>query len=383
MAPRLGSLCSGYGGLDMAVQYVFPNARTVWHCENAPAPAAVLAHHFPDVPNLGDLKTVDFGGVEGVDILAAGFPCQDVSIAGPRDGMREGNRSGLWRDVARAIEILQPTWVVIENVRGLLSQQAHGVLEPCTRCMGHTKPEHRLRALGAVLGDLALLGFDAEWLCLRASDAGAPHRRDRTFILARRAFAEDPDLEHWLQWRDSAPGQAQARRPWPDLGRRSGMGAVADPVSVEPQRSRTPGELGGEASAESGEGDQQQRSGDTAWSGGPNADDYGCGIVWGRYEQAIRRWEELIGRPAPCPIGWVKTGRRITPQFVEWMMGLPNGWVTAVPGITRTRQFTTLGNGVVPQQAVMALTILRERFGREDMCAAQAVQLLLDLAPVR
>jgi len=79
----------------------------------------------------------------------------------------------------------------------------------------------------------------------------------------------------------------------------------------------------------------------------------------------------------------VKTGRRITPQFVEWMMGLPNGWVTAVPGITRTRQFTTLGNGVVPQQAVMALTILRERFGREDMCAAQAVQLLLDLAPVR
>ncbi|AEM88823.1 DNA cytosine methyltransferase [Streptomyces violaceusniger] len=366
----------------MAVQHVF-NARTVWHCENAAAPAAVLAHHFPDVPNLGNLKAVDFTGVEGVDILAAGFPCQDVSIAGPRDGMREGNRSGLWRDVARAIEILQPTWVVIENVRGLLSQRAHGVLEPCTRCVGHERPQDRLRALGAVLGDLALLGFDAEWLCLRASDAGAPHRRDRTFILARRAFAEDSDLEHWLQWRDSAPGQAQARRPWPDAGGRGGVGAAADSVSLESERGRAPGELGGAASAESGEEDQRKRSGTSPGCGCPDADDPGCGIVWGRYEQAIRRWEELIGRPAPCPIGWVKTGRRITPEFVEWMMGLPQHWVTGVPGISRTRQFTVLGNGVVPQQAVMALTILRERFSNEELCAEEAVQLLLDLDPVR
>jgi DNA (cytosine-5)-methyltransferase 1 len=378
MAPRLGSLCSGYGGLDMAVSHVF-HAQTVWHCENAAAPSAVLAHRFPGIPNLGDLKEADFTDVEPIDILAAGFPCQDVSIAGRRVGMREGNRSGLWSHVVRAIETLQPTWVVIENVRGLLSQRAHGVLEPCTRCLGHQKPEHRLRALGAVLGDLALLGLDAEWLCLRASDAGAPHRRDRTFILARRAASEDPDLEHWLQWRDSASGQAQARRPWPDLGGRGGMGAAAHSVSLEPQRQRAPGELGGAPSAEPGQGDQRERAGDAAGCGCPAADDPGCGIVWGKYEAVIRRWEELIGYPAPCPIGWVKTGRRITPEFVEWMMGLPPAFVTGVPGISRTRQFTVLGNGVVPQQAVMALSILRERFSREEQCAEEAVQLLLDL----
>jgi len=379
MASRLGSLCSGYGGLDLAANDVF-NSTTAWHCENAPAAAAVLHHHWPQVPNLGDLRACTFEDAEPVDVLAAGFPCQDVSIAGPREGMTHDNRSGLWKHVARAISALNPNWVVIENVRGLLSQRAYGVLEPCSGCVGDQKPQC-LRALGAVLGDLASLGLDAEWLCLRASQAGAPHRRDRTFVLAHRAAAEDADLEPRQQRGEPAPGQAEAGRPRTDARGRGGVGTAAHPISVEPERLRAAGSVGGTAAAQPGEEDQRKRPGDATRDRGPDADDPRCGITWGRYEPVIRHWERLTGRPAPCPIGWVKTGRRITPEFVEWMMGLDEGWVTGVPGLSRTRQFTVLGNGVVPQQARMALRILRQRFEIEDVCAEEAVQLLLD-APV-
>lgn len=377
MAPRLGSLCSGYGGLDLAVNDIF-GTTTAWHCENLPAAAAVLDHRFPGVPNLGDLREADFRDVEPVDVLAAGFPCQDVSIAGPRDGMTADNRSGLWKHVARAIDVLNPEWVVIENVRGLISQRAFGVLESCPGCLGD---ENRvcLRALGAVLGDLADLRFDAEWVCLRASEAGAPHRRDRTFILARRPAAEDADVEHRKQRRDAAPGQEEAGRTRADPRGRGGVGTAADAVSLEPERCGAAGELARPAPAEPGQEDQRERAGDAAGGRGPDADDPGCGIVWGRYEPAIRKWERLTGRPAPCPIGWVKTGRRISPYFVEWMMGLDEGWVTGVPGISRTKQFTLLGNGVVPQQAKMALRVLRQRYEIEDVVTEEAVQLLFDL----
>lgn len=180
---KIGSLFSGYGGLDLAVSAV-TGAEVVWHCEWDDAPSKILERNFPGVPNYRDVSKVDWSSVEPVDILTGGFPCQDLSLAGKRAGLRDGTRSGLWSEFALAIETLKPKLVVIENVRGLLSATAHSDVEPCPWCLGDESGEPALRALGAVLGDLADLGFDAEWVGVRAADAGAPHNRFRVFITA-------------------------------------------------------------------------------------------------------------------------------------------------------------------------------------------------------
>lgn len=180
---KIGSLFSGYGGLELGIIAAI-GGEVVWHCEFDKAPSTILATRFPGIPNFGDVTQVDWSSVEPVDVLCGGFPCQDVSLAGKRAGMKEGTRSGLWAHFAKAIETLRPRLVVIENVRGLLSADAAGSVEFCPGCMGTDESEHPLRALGAVLGTLADLGYDAEWITLPASAAGAPHRRDRVFIIA-------------------------------------------------------------------------------------------------------------------------------------------------------------------------------------------------------
>lgn len=183
MTLKIGSLFSGYGGLDLAVTAV-TGAEVAWHCEWDAAPSKILEKHFPGVPNYRDVSTVDFAAVEQVDILTGGFPCQDLSLAGKRAGLKEGTRSGLWSEFHRAIETIKPSLVVIENVRGLLSAAAHSDMGFCEWCMGDESAEPPLRALGAVLGDLADIGYDARWTGIRAADAGAPHNRFRVFIIA-------------------------------------------------------------------------------------------------------------------------------------------------------------------------------------------------------
>jgi DNA (cytosine-5)-methyltransferase 1 len=184
MTKKIGSLFSGYGGLDIAVANVL-DAEVVWHCEWEDAPSTILEANFPGVPNYRDVSKVDWESVEPVDILTGGFPCQDVSLAGRRAGLAAGTRSGLWSEFAKAIDVLKPELVVIENVRGLLSAKAGSDMEWCAWCMGEAGDgEPVMRALGAVLGDLADLGYDAEWEGVRASEAGAPHQRFRVFILA-------------------------------------------------------------------------------------------------------------------------------------------------------------------------------------------------------
>jgi DNA (cytosine-5)-methyltransferase 1 len=187
---KIGSLFSGYGGLDLAVSKI-TGAKLAWHCEWEDAPSAILEKNFPGVPNFKDVTKVDWASVEPVDILTGGFPCQDLSLAGKRAGLKDGTRSGLWSEFARAIEEIQPRLVVIENVRGILSATAHSDLEYCAWCMGEANGEPSLRALGAVLGSLADLGYDAKWVGLRASDAGAPHSRFRIFITATRVDANN------------------------------------------------------------------------------------------------------------------------------------------------------------------------------------------------
>lgn len=176
MTLKIGSLFSGYGGLDLALQQVY-DAEVAWHVEFDDAPARILAHHWPEVPNLHDVTQVDWSQVEPINILTGGFPCQDVSVAGRRAGMTDGTRSGLWSHMVRAIDVLHPELVVIENVGGLFSAQADSRVEPCEYNMGDADSGGHtvlLRALDSVLGTLATLGYDAEWTALRAADVGAP-----------------------------------------------------------------------------------------------------------------------------------------------------------------------------------------------------------------
>ena len=180
---KIGSLFSGTGALDTAVQANFPGSKVAWHVEWAEAPSKVLAHHHPGVANYKDISKVDWESVEPVDILTGGFPCQDLSHAGARKGLKNGTRSGLWSEYHKAINVLKPKYIIIENVRGLLSAKASGDMEYCETCMGNN-PENVMRALSVVLADLAESGYDAVWQDLRASDAGAPHQRQRIFIVA-------------------------------------------------------------------------------------------------------------------------------------------------------------------------------------------------------
>ena len=180
---KIGSLFSGYGGLDLAVKKV-TGAEVAWHCEWEDAPSKILEKHFPSVPNYKDVTKVDFTKVEPVDILTGGFPCQDLSLAGKRAGLKEGTRSGLWSEFARAIEEIRPRLVVIENVRGLLSAKADNGMEYQDEVVEYLRGRPPLTAIAAVLGDLADIGYDAKWTGIRAADAGAPHNRFRVFIIA-------------------------------------------------------------------------------------------------------------------------------------------------------------------------------------------------------
>jgi DNA (cytosine-5)-methyltransferase 1 len=403
MTPRIGSLCTGYGGLDLAVQQVF-GGTVAWHFQYEPPDkdgredknqyaAQILTHHWPTIPNHGDITAIDFAQVEPVDILTAGFPCQDVSLAGRRAGLTEGTRSGLWLHVVRAIEELRPRLVVIENVRGLLSAKADSDLEPCTWCVGDAGDEPLLRALGAVLADLARLGFDAQWGVLRASAVGAPHQRERVFLLAWPADAQGaglpgPGLLGPVAERDRAAADADGfggERDRACGGRRHEPAAhglaAADSTCVgerEPadeavavagsgNAREVPSGGGGAPVADTDRDAVRQQpvaiggSSGAAVAGlaGVHAD--GRGVQWGAYGPAVRRWEHVLGRPAPAPTDALG---RLSPAFVEWMQGLAMGHVTSVPGLPRGAQLKALGNGVVPQQAEAALRLLAARAER-------------------
>ena len=157
--PRIGSLFSGYGGLDLAVEAVL-GGHLSWYAEVDRHACAVLERRWPGVVNLGNVTTIDWDQVEPVDVLTAGFPCTDISNAGKRVGIT-GAQSSLWRCVVDAVRALRPEIVFVENVAALLR-----------------------RGFDVVHADLATLGYDTRWLCLRASDIGAAHRRDRMFLLA-------------------------------------------------------------------------------------------------------------------------------------------------------------------------------------------------------
>lgn len=174
---KIGSLCTGYGGLDMAVEAFF-GAEMMWCAEIDKYASQLIATRF-NKPNLGDIKQINWDTVEPIDILTAGYPCQPFSHAGQRKGLEDERH--IWPYIIKAISTLRPRIVVLENVRGHLS-------------LGFKE----------VLKDLAENGYDAKWQVVRASDVGAPHQRARLFIIA---YASGTRLQGaWYETNDSTDG---------------------------------------------------------------------------------------------------------------------------------------------------------------------------------
>ncbi len=170
MKLRVLDLFSGIGGFSLGLERT-GGFDTVAFCEIEPFPRRVLAKHWPKVPCYDDVRTLTAERLAadgiGVDVICGGFPCQDISTAGLGAGL-DGARSGLWSEFSRLIGELRPRYALVENVSNLLSGPS----------------DKRGGWFGRILGDLAALGYDAEWHCIPASAIGAPHRRDRVWVIA-------------------------------------------------------------------------------------------------------------------------------------------------------------------------------------------------------
>ena len=163
---KIGSLFSGIGGFELGLQTGIPNASVAWQVEIDPYCRNVLARHWPDSKRFDDVREVGARNLAPVDIVCGGFPCQDISVAGKGEGL-DGERSGLWFQMLRIIEELRPRYVIAENVSAL-----------------------RTRGLDVVLAGLRNAGYVASWSIVGAADLGAPHRRDRMWIVAYRRDVE-------------------------------------------------------------------------------------------------------------------------------------------------------------------------------------------------
>lgn len=427
---RLGSFCTGYGGLELGLAAVLPGVVPVWCCEVNPDASRVLAQRFPGVPNCGDLTTVDWSQMGGVDIVTAGWPCQPFSHIGKRKGAQDDR--AIWPLIAKAVRALRPSALFLENVSAILQPG--------------TGPE-----IGRVATDLAEMGFDASWGCYRASDVGAPHLRERCFIVAIRP---DSGID-WLARRfDTADTERVEQGAQPDqrslgrlleperaqrssaavgtspsgtgrsdvadtehlhdglLARQASRGALDTPGAQRDSAAGSPRDTGGSDAADTEHQDLHhvpdqsargralghrgaQRSSAAGIPSGPR--DSGAADTehedaqlrrearragaleseraqrdsrksqwqWGIYDEAIRRWEPIVGREVPVPLRPLANRRnpQVTAEMLEWMMGLPEGWVTGVR-LSRAATLKLIGNGVVPQCASRAWVEL----SRELLC---------------
>jgi len=157
MTLTVGSLFSGIGGIDLGLERAGMTVK--WQSEIDPFACKVLKKHWPDIPNLGNIKSVDWSNVEPVDLIAGGYPCQPFSTAGKRQG--ENDPRHLWPYFRDAISAIRPNYALLENVTGHLSMGA-----------------------ATVIGDLAQIGYDCEWQVIPATHVGAQHKRERLFIVA-------------------------------------------------------------------------------------------------------------------------------------------------------------------------------------------------------
>jgi DNA (cytosine-5)-methyltransferase 1 len=375
---KIGSLCTGIMGNEMAMGLMGIEVELAWYSEIDKNCSTLIAEHHPDVPNLGDLKLIDWSTVEKVDVLTAGYPCQPFSTAGKRGGVTDERH--LWPWIKEGIRALRPPICLFENVAA-----------------------HRTLGFDIVLKDLAEIGFDAEWSTLRASDIGACHRRDRLFIVATDADHRAGDGERSREElrkgssiaTDSHQSQSRTFIPQQDGGGNlveaissllpaSAAGNFNDGESVESWEARrqrnvlkgingngqgTPLTMAVKLLPTPTASDSRGGRNDTAVRTDPQSNhhsgttlsDVAYTNLWGKYAPAIARWAEKIKRVAPPP---VDEDGRLSPLLVEWMMGFPDGWVTGQK-FSRSQQLKMLGNSVVPQQVATAWSMLWNRVGHD------------------
>jgi DNA (cytosine-5)-methyltransferase 1 len=239
MTLRVLDLFSGIGGFSLGLERT-GGFKTVAFCEIEAYPRQVLAKHWPGVPIYDDVRTLTADTLSrdgiAVDVICGGFPCQDISFAGKRSGL-EGARSGLWVDYARLIGEIRPRFVIVENTPGLLSL-----------------------GMGDVLGDLVALGYDAVWDCVPASAIGAPHQRDRVWIVAHAngGGCRQDGL--------STGHYHEANGEW-SAGRRRNAGAAADT-----DRSRPPLREGKTPTRADGASEWQPSAGSDWWASEPDVE---------------------------------------------------------------------------------------------------------------
>lgn len=283
---KIGSLCTGYGGLDLAVEAYF-KAETIWCAEIDKHASQVIKERF-NIPNHGNIKEIDWASLDPIDILTAGYPCQPFSHAGYRKG--QSDERHIWPAILQGISIIRPRIIILENVRGHLS-------------LGFKE----------VLADLAQNGYDAKWCVVRASDVGAPHQRARLFIIAYSTNCR-------CSQRNSIGFESTFTEFESD-------GCTTNTNCDACKKSRraslcVPGESGGLS-----DGQDKGKA---------------------RHEYRFSREMDRQDIPDTLDQG------RLNVKFVEYMMGLPNGWVTDLD-FTRAQKLKMLGNGVVPQQAYYAI----------------------------
>lgn len=381
---RVGSLCTGYGGIEMALALAGERPDLRWIAETNPGLAAMHA-----VPNLGDVRLIEWDQVEPVDLMTMGVPCQPVSAAGRRRG--ESDERWLWPHAARGIAEMNPVRVLFENVRNLVSIQ-------------------KGELWAGILEDLATLGYDVRWLTIGACRVGMAHHRHRLFALATRApygrpadpatrvevaecglkaplvglpspAARDGDKRRGDEgtheyWRKRAEvrnngmplGAAVALLPTPQqrdghnrgvpseatatarfaAGRRNlddGIALLPTPTQLMPTPRATDGVNGGP--------NQRGRKGDLAMPSAVQPE------RWGRFVEAVARQASILGVAPPEPTEPNRNGSpRLSPRFAEWLMAIPAGHVTSALG--RNDALMAIGNGVCPPQCVAAWEILNQ-----------------------
>lgn len=343
------ALFAGGKGLDLGVELCLPQARCVCYVEIEAYAAATLAARMEEgtmasAPIWSDVSTFDGHRWRGrVDLITGGFPCQDISVAGAGAGL-DGKRSGLWYEYARIIGEVQPKLVFIENVAALC-----------------------VRGFDRVLASLAALGFNAEWDCFRASDAGAPHKRERVFVLAySHEFSEKWGAADEERRRiSSRSGQEMAdsfgERIWNEPRRGSG-----------PSGSRSP--FAGISSATVANADVERCNGINAlllkWrSQSDRVEATGRSEEMGNpNEPRLEGWSESVEGSAYERVTW-PPGPEEFDQWREYLRLLPGiepaicrGAHGLAAGLEyRTDRLRLNGNGVVPQVAALAFKQLAER----------------------
>lgn len=367
MVVRIGSLCSGYGGLEAAVKAVLPAAVPAWHAEVDQAACRVLKSATPDTPNLGDLRLIDWSSPElPCDLLTMGVPCQPASAAGRRTA--EADPRWLWPDARRTIRALRPPAFLFENVEGLVTLRKGEVWR-------------------GILADMRTEGYAVRWLVMGACVVGACHHRHRVFALgmyvgpaappavkldvpkcgARRGSVHLPTpLARDASGRgEGGPaywtGQIEKRgtKVGMPLGAIISAGLLPTPQARDGGRRGTPSRAGALARV-TRDGWEGVKELDTVVPllapSDSTSDSAVIGERFGRYAGAVARWAQACGvdPPEPTETG-PRGGVRLAPQFPAWMMGLDFG---LFDGESRADTLRMIGNGVMPAQGATALRLL-------------------------